>query len=169
MKTFFIADTHFGHKNIIKYENRPFETIEQMDKAIISNWNNTVSKDDRIFMLGDFSFYNKNHTSEILRNLNGIKYLILGNHDRNSPAVYRDMGFDESSRFPIIFEDFYILSHEPIYLNENMPYANIFGHVHASPLYKTVSKNSFCVSVERINYTPIDFEEIKKQIAELNK
>lgn len=55
-------------------------------------------------------------------------------------------------------------SHEPLYVNENMPYANLFGHVHNSPIFKDFSKQHYCVSVERINYAPISFEEIKKQI-----
>ena len=51
---------------------------------------------------------------------------------------------------------------------QNMPYANIFGHVHANPIYKDFSEQSFCVSVERINYTPVSFDEIKRVIAEEN-
>ncbi len=163
-KTFFIADTHFGHKNVIEYENRPFKTIEEMDKQLIDNWNNTVCDDDTVYVLGDFSFYNKKKTREICLYLNGRKILIMGNHDTEKYGYYIDCGFAEVSRHPVILEDFWILSHEPLYVNSNMPYANIFGHVHNNPLFKDISKQSFCVSVERINYTPIDFEEIKKAV-----
>jgi len=52
MKTFFIADPHFGHKAIISYENRPFETAEEMDKEIINNWNRVVKQKDKIYLLG---------------------------------------------------------------------------------------------------------------------
>lgn len=167
-KTFFIADTHFGHKNVIEYENRPFKTVEEMDKQLINNWNNTVCDDDTVYMLGDFSFYNKNKTREICMYLNGRKILIMGNHDTEKYSYYIDCGFAEVSRHPVILEDFWILSHEPLYVNSNMPYANIFGHVHNNPLFKDLSKQSFCVSVERINYKPIDFEEIKKAIMKEN-
>ncbi len=59
-----------------------------------------------------------------------------------------------------LFKDFWILSHQPLYVNTNMPYANLFGHVHGSPIFSTFSKQHYCVSVERIQYTPISFEEI---------
>ena len=80
--------------------------------------------------------------------------------------VYRDMGFAEAYDLPVILEGFWILSHEPLYVCENMPYANLFGHVHASPLYKTFSRQHYCVSAERIGYTPISFDEVMRHINE---
>ena len=56
MKTFFIADTHFGHKNIIKYCNRPFANIEEMNETLIENWNKAVSAEDAVYILGDFAY-----------------------------------------------------------------------------------------------------------------
>lgn len=89
----------------------------------------------------------------------------MGNHDTQSENYYREIGFESVSRYPIIIENFWILSHEPLYINKNMPYANIFGHVHGNPIYKDFSPQSFCVSAERINYTPLDFNTIRKEIA----
>ena len=54
---FYIADMHFGHKNIIRYDNRPFGSVEEMDKALIQLWNETVGSDDIVYILGDFSWY----------------------------------------------------------------------------------------------------------------
>ena len=102
MSVYFIADTHFGHKNIIEYENRPFGNVEEMDKVLIKNWNNTVSKADTVFMLGDFSFYGKEKTMNICQSLNGKKILVMGNHDKHTPNWYRECGFEEVSRFPLI-------------------------------------------------------------------
>ena len=65
---------------------------------------------------------------------------------------------------PIIVDDFWIFSHEPMYVSEQMPYANVFGHVHNNPMYKTVSSRSYCVSVERIGFMPIDFEVVKQAV-----
>ena len=65
---------------------------------------------------------------------------------------------------PIILNEFWILSHKPMYVNSNMPYANIFGHVHNSPIFNTYSSQHYCVSVERINYTPISMNEIIKKV-----
>lgn len=159
---FFIADTHFGHKNIIKYENRPFDTLEEMDNSMLKNWNNVVSSQDIVFILGDFSFYNKSKTQDIVNSLNGKKSLIIGNHDRETISYYLSLGFRNVYDYPIIYNEFWILSHEPLYINNNMPYANIFGHVHANKEYTNFSNQSFCVSVERINYTPITFDKIKE-------
>lgn len=159
-KVFFIADTHFGHKNIIEYENRPFKDIYEMDKIIINNWNKTVKAQDKVFVLGDFSFYAKEKTNEICNKLNGIKTLIKGNHDDNSNKYYFNCGFENVIEYPIIFNEFFILSHEPIYINSNMPYGNIFGHVHGNKTYCDYTAQSFCVSIERIEYMPIEFNEI---------
>mgnify|MGYP001318803518 CR=1 FL=1 len=79
---FFIADTHFGHQNIIQYDNRPFKSVEEMDAEMIRRWNLRVSGGDTVYILGDFSWYNTRKTTELLRRLNGSKRLIKGNHDR---------------------------------------------------------------------------------------
>lgn len=163
-KIFLIADTHFGDDRIIKYENRPFADSAHMDGEMASNWNKTVGPEDKVFVLGDFSAYGKDKTREICRLLSGEKILIKGNHDVESNEYYRDCGFKEVSEFPVIFKEFWMLSHYPLYINENMPYANIFGHIHGNPAYKDCSGFGFCVSAERIGYTPINFEEIKKRV-----
>lgn len=162
MSTFFIADTHFGHKAIIDYENRPYHSVEEMDEALIANWNSVVKKQDKVYLLGDLSFYPDKETEKIVRRLSGTKYLILGNHDKTNVKIYYDMGFHRVYDCPIILEEFWMLSHAPLYTNGNMPYANLFGHVHGRKQYTDFSDQSFCVSVERINYTPITFEAIKE-------
>lgn len=160
-QVFFIADTHFGHPNIIQYEKRPFQSVQEMDTILIENWNKTVNKDDKIYMLGDFAFGNKEYIIDIISKLKGYKILILGNHDRShSLSWWQSSGFNEVINYPVIYEEWFILSHEPLYINNSMPYANIFGHVHANPLYQDYSSQSFCVSVERINYKPIALDEI---------
>lgn len=161
---YFMADTHFGHKNIIEYENRPFKTVEEMDNVLINNWNKVVKSNNKIFFLGDFSFYNKEKTIQICNKLNGRKIMIKGNHDNNSNKYYFDCGFENVIEYPIILENFWILSHEPMYINSNMPYANLFGHVHNNKIYCDYSEQSFCVCAERINYTPIEFNDIKTKM-----
>jgi calcineurin-like phosphoesterase family protein len=162
--TWFIADTHFSHNNILKYENRPFDDIMDMNNKLIAYWNSTVKNDDKIFILGDFALCKKETIKEIVEQLHGYKVLIMGNHDQLSPKSYIELGFNEVSRYPVILEQFWILSHAPMYLNESMPYANIFGHVHSNPEYKDYSAQSICVSVERahMNYRPISFNKVKE-------
>jgi calcineurin-like phosphoesterase family protein len=82
-KVFFTSDPHFGHKNIIRFCNRPYEDLDEMHKDMIERWNNTVPKDGIVFILGDVAFHmSKNKIKDILNQLNGKKYLIMGNHDR---------------------------------------------------------------------------------------
>jgi len=159
---FLISDMHFGHSNIIKYENRPFKSVVEMDETIIGNWNKAVQRDDKVFILGDVSFYGVDKTKDIIEKLNGYKTLIIGNHDKDrSLKWWRDTGIQEVYQYPIIYNQFYILSHEPVYLSVNMPYANIHGHIHH---LKYADNQYFNVSVECIDYTPINFETAKEII-----
>lgn len=170
-KIFLIADLHFGDKSVFNSTRRckDFKNIEEHDETIIRNWNSVVSEDDTVFVLGDVGKWHTLSSPARIESLNGHKHLILGNHDKEISVdswFWLDVGFESVSLYPIICEDFYMLSHEPLFVNENQPKANIFGHVHDCCSYKTVSSRSFCVCAERINYTPIDFESIKNLIIE---
>ena len=167
MTIYFIADTHFSDENIIRYENRPFQNAAEMNQKLITKWNSAVNDNDIIYILGDFGA--DNNESFILNQLKGKKYLVKGNHDQHSNQYYRDAGFIEVYDKPIILNDFWILSHEPMYVNNNMPYANIFGHIHNSPMFKTYSSQHYCVSVERTDYTPIAMDEVIKKVQSQNK
>ena len=149
MAIFFIADTHFSEENIIKYESRPFASAEAMNEEMINNWNKQVGSNDEVYVLGDFGATGVE--KKILDRLNGTKYLVKGNHDTQTNEYYRLAGFGEVYDCPIILEQFWILSHDPLYVNTNMPYANLFGHVHNSPLFKDYSKQHFCVTVGKSN------------------
>lgn len=161
MKIFFISDTHFGDERIIRYENRPFEGAAQMGQTIIERWNSRVSDEDIVFHLGDFSSLSREENREILSRLNGKKILVMGNHDSHfSPLQWQEQGFYLAVDYPIIYREFFMLSHQPMYVCANMPYGNIFGHVHANPSYRDYSSQSFCVCCERVDYTPIEFGEL---------
>lgn len=154
MKYFVIADTHFNHANIIKYCNRPFADVEGMNAELIKRWNETVSKKDVVYILGDFAF-GMNGLEDLLEQLHGTKYLVKGNHDKYTNQFYRNIGFKEVYDKPILV-DFYILSHEPLQLSETTPYFNYYGHVHNDEKYHDTA-TSKCVSVERIGYKPFEF------------
>lgn len=161
-KVFLISDHHFGHKRIIDYEARPFQDAAHMDREMAERWNAVVGKEDRVFHLGDFSFLNLQSTKEIVGRLNGYKILIMGNHDRGrSRAWWLEAGFDEVSAYPIIYEGFFFLSHEPMYMNKQMPYVNIHGHIHGQNYEGNQSIN---VSVEQWDYTPVPFETIRRMV-----
>lgn len=161
---YFISDTHFGDDSIRRYENRPFEDTARMNEQMINNWNQVVTEADTVYVLGDFCV--PGQEAFFLRQLSGRKILVKGNHDIKTSQEYRDYGFAEVYDLPVILQSFWILSHEPLYVNENMPYANLFGHVHNSPQYKTFSRQHYCVTVERIRYTPVSFETVQKALQE---
>lgn len=158
MKVFIISDTHFGHENIIRYCNRPFRTVEEMDEAMIKNWNAVVTNKDVVIHLGDFCLTNKERCIEILNKLNGKKILIKGNHDNWADEFYRSAGFSYVSKFPIVYDGLFLLSHAPLPLSETTPYFNYYGHVHNDEKYCDTA-TSKCVCVERIGYRPLQILE----------
>ena len=82
---YFTADTHFSHTNIIKYCDRPFSSAEEMDEVLIKNWNDTVTKNDTVYVLGDFCFKSKGRWREILLRLKYKQiFFIKGNHDKKN-------------------------------------------------------------------------------------
>lgn len=162
MSRWLIADPHFGHEKVIKYEDRPFANAEEMNESLINNWNDVVQNNDQVFVLGDFALMiNKEKIESIVRRLKGIKFLIKsGHHDDHSNKWWREVGFQEVSQYPILLDGFYILSHEPCYINDHMPFINIHGHWHR----KTVDHPNFInVCVELRGYKPVNFDGIKEK------
>ena len=86
MKTYFIADLHLGHANCIRFDHRPWDTVEEMDMEIIRRWNQKVRKEDHVYVLGDFAYKNKTAISEYTGQMNGFIHLIRGNHDKRREA-----------------------------------------------------------------------------------
>ena len=85
---YFISDTHFHHHNIIKYCNRPFKDVDEMNKVLIKNWNNTVTDFDTIFHLGDVALTSESEMKDMIPKLKGKKILIKGNHDKKSKEFF---------------------------------------------------------------------------------
>ena len=89
---FFISDTHFFHNNVLKFDNRPFETIDIMHEEMKKRWNNKVSNADTVYICGDFTWRSIDEAMTFLNSLNGRKRLINGNHDfRNSGVKYKKL------------------------------------------------------------------------------
>lgn len=167
---YYIADTHFGHDNIRRLSNRPYESIEEMDKAIIDNWNNKVTNDDDdVYILGDFS-YKSEDPIEYLKKLNGRKHLIIGNHDNKllkNPNCKKyfveivDMKMVDDNGTQIV------LCHYPL-VEWNGYYRNVlhfYGHVHntyhnETTRYARDMKNAYNVGVDIIGFAPCTLNEI---------
>ena len=174
MSTYFIGDTHFYDKDIILFENRPFASTSQMNEYIIKQWNSVATNEDKVIVVGDFIDFKKcseeQALDDVINRLKGQILLIAGNHDISNINFYKKLSREklEVVEYPIIYNNFWIVSHEPMYVSANMPYGNIFAHVHNNPIYNTVSKRSYCVSAERLNYTPILDTKIFKAVRREN-
>ncbi len=181
MAYFFIADTHFGHGNALAFDNRPFKTIEEHDRALAENWNNAVGPDDEVFILGDISWHNATKTNEILRALNGKKHLIIGNHDKkllkNREFQSLFMEITDYKELPYREKRSIVLSHYPIPCFNHHYYGwyHLYGHVHVSFEWNMMERMKYemetlydkpcymfnCgVMLDYMDYTPRTLDEI---------
>ena len=78
---YYISDCHFGHLNVLRFDKRPFKNIDENDSELIRRWNERVTDEDDVYILGDFSWCGPTRTTHILQQLKGRKHLIRGNHD----------------------------------------------------------------------------------------
>ena len=162
-ETYICADLHFNHKNIIAYENRPWPDRDAMNAGLIENWNKVVSPVDTVYVLGDVGFCSQAKATELVKQLNGNKILIMGNHDRERPS-YRwiEIGFDEVYKNPARITAYgrnILLMHEPPEKKEESIFY-IYGHVHGDPAYPDWTPDSACVSIERLNFAPAKLEDV---------
>ena len=138
----YIADMHFDHADIIPYDNRPFDSIEEMNDALVQNWNRVVrDPEDLTWILGDFCMGNAERWRELLGKLNGRKSLILGNHDnRDTVNAVRNLLEDVSEYREILDgEQHVVLCHYPVMCYNGQYRVNaegapktymLYGHVH---------------------------------------
>jgi calcineurin-like phosphoesterase family protein len=164
---YFTSDLHFGHENIIKYSNRPYDSVETMNKALINNWNDTVGHDDEIYILGDLTG-DTGQAKRYLPALNGKKYMIAGNHDKwlNTPEEI-DFYFEWIKEYAVINAKGFkwVLFHYPI-----MEWAGFYkgsihlhGHVHNRPVLSSLNPSTirvFNVGVDVNEYKPVSMDEI---------
>lgn len=175
MKYFFVSDTHFGHQGAINYCMRPYKSVEEMDEALIQNWNSVVSAQDIVFHLGDLSFHRPARTLEILDRLNGNKHLVLGNHDKNNLNAacknkfswvkdYYELKIDEDDN-PEKRQTI-ILCHYPIesWNKRHRGGWHLHGHCHGS-LSSASYQFRVDVGVDVWNYIPASFEQIKEHMS----
>lgn len=169
---FLISDTHFGHIGVCKFlrgdgtKLRPWATPEEMDEALIQNWNATVGPKDLVYHLGDVVI-NRRCLPTVGR-LNGRKRLIRGNHDTFRLNEYTPYFEDVLGSHQL---DGMILTHIPIHPAQLRRFGtNVHGHMHANRVEKdcgivtVVDPRYFCVSVEHTDYRPLSLEEVRARI-----
>ena len=187
---FFTSDLHFGHRNVIRFCDRPFEDEKEMARGLIKNWNDVVKPNDFIFSLGDFSWWAGRHeVKKLVEQLHGKKYFIPGNHCKEGMYdLVSDHDFHECSdivhlfvrgqegdpRFKDVKVYEIVLCHYPLACFSHSDAKNcyhFFGHIHSrkdqpmsefgQPIYIKEGK-MLDVGVDRWDYKPIDlFNAIK--------
>lgn len=166
----FTADPHFGHENIIKLCNRPFNTIESMNAALLDNWNQRVKPEDDVFLLGDV-FYHISYIDamSIREKLHGKIHLILGNHDKLAKNMRGWASVSESFEYKIAVGS----AELTIFLNHyahrvwNHSYQgnwHLYGHSHGQ-LPENPASPSFDCGVDCWNYYPISLEQVIMKMA----
>lgn len=166
----FTSDLHLGHRNIIRLCNRPFSSVEEMDAALIENWNTKVHQNDVVYILGDLLFRNERPPEEYLRQLKGKKHLITGNHDRDWVRKCDLTQFFESvNRLDFISDGKrqMALCHFPMMTWPHVTRSYmVFGHIHANTdaeYWPLIARNEKMLNagVDINGFAPVTFGEME--------
>lgn len=179
MEVFATSDLHLFHHNIIKYCNRPFASAEEMNEAIIRNWNSVVPVDGRVYVLGDFmlvrDYRNKvQQLRNVVSQLNGEKILVIGNHDYYDNQDYLDAGFSYVyDGFIGAYEHnvYFIMSHYQMttWEDSHKGSMHLFGHEHWRQQHEPKhsifeemhwSERKFNVCVDANGFKPVNLKKI---------
>jgi calcineurin-like phosphoesterase family protein len=176
---YFTSDLHFGHEAILRYSNRPFESLEHMHNALVKNWNNCIEDKDIVYVLGDLALCPYKQFVSWGEKLKGRKILIKGNHDSYSDGQYNKLGFDvyheiklkiagnmcRLSHYPYALpwhKRFFAFKSELRFMDRRPPKIEgeflLHGHTHAS--HKRVD-NRIHVGTDAWNYSPVSIREIE--------
>lgn len=172
MVAFFTADTHWGHTKSLTFLTpsgdrlRPFDSVEEMDELMISNWNQVVNKKDTVYHLGDVAI--PRASLKVLDRLNGRKILIRGNHDRYALKDYaqyfEDIRGANYHQPGSTFLGGLIMTHIPVHPDNLQGHyrGNVHGHLHCHQVMEDgePDRRYFNACVERNNFTPVAFDTV---------
>jgi calcineurin-like phosphoesterase family protein len=180
MATWFTSDHHFGHKNIIEYCHRPFDSVLKMNEALVAAWNRLVKAGDTVYYLGDFSLKNA-VMEQYAPRLNGSKILVAGNHDGCHPCNH-DGNWGQMSLYRKYFDGIFdqhdwqgvMLHHMPYHDEEDDRYSEyrpmndgrilLHGHVHERWL---INSRQINVGVDMWDYEPVHEDRIRELIQKI--
>lgn len=173
MAEYFISDTHFNHENIIKYCNRPFVDVKEMNETLIKNWNANIKEEDTVYVLGDFICGPADTIPAILPRLNGHIVLVRGNHDTTTKLnIYKELYKDKVEVKDILYLKhgglWFVCCHFPItdeaffkmVTEDNSEVVMVHGHVHEKAPFADEERNIFNVSADATNFMPVPIDWI---------
>ena len=142
-KTYYISDWHYDHDNVVRFDGRPFKSIEHMNWNLINRWNSVVMPEDTVYVLGDMFWCGQEEAEQVLSLLTGKIVMIRGNHDRihgggfrkRLSGVYDYLEVSDAGRKVI-------LCHYPIpfFKNHMRGWLHLYGHVHNSKEYEMLEE-----------------------------
>lgn len=154
------SDQHYGHRNIIRFSNRPYPNLDLMHKCMMLNHNDYVEDGDICIWVGDVAFLNDTLANELIRQHNGYKILILGNHDINKGKA-KKLDFDEIHLLKHVNFEYghsntfdFLFTHYPCHNLDNRTF-NIHGHEHVAAMY-TNTHQHINVNCELHGYKPVN-------------
>jgi calcineurin-like phosphoesterase family protein len=159
---FLTADTHFDHENIVGFCERPFSDVNEMNEALVRNWNETVSKHDIVFHLGDFCFNIETFDSFIPR-LNGHINIVPGGHDKwvrragNKVAVLPPLVTIEVGKIVVV------LCHYAMRVWDREHYGSYHCYGHSHGRLPGLGR-SMDVGVDAWDYRPITLDMVMKEL-----
>ena len=166
---YYISDMHMGHKNVLKFDDRPFQSVEEMNETLIANWNKKVTDEDDIWVLGDFCYRSEKDPSFYLKQLKGKKHLIIGNHDKVTVNTDSALNyFDSVERLKHIKDREYnvILCHFPLadWNAKHRGSYHVYGHIHNNKdeVYEFMKQQERALNAGCMinNYEPVTLEEL---------
>lgn len=177
---YFTSDTHFNHDKEFCWKIRGFNSVEEMNETIKNNWNNIVTEEDEVYLLGDVMLGDYQKGINIVSQLKGKIHIILGNHcTQNRIALYQTLPNVVEIVYSTLIKigkQHYYLSHYPSFTAnyDDKPYHNhiicLYGHTHQGSKFFTIGEEEnpfmYNVGVDAHNCTPVSIEEINKDIHE---
>lgn len=166
---YFTSDLHFRHDRVIKHANRPFRDAEEMDRVLLNNWNNTVGRDDEVYMLGDLTMKGSEVANSILTKLNGGIHIIRGNHDKFlDQRDFKKYNVVEVTHYKeLVYNNTrFVLFHYPIeewnhYFRHSI---HLHGHQHNHADYNLNNRDKgllkYDVGVDANNFRPVSIDDI---------
>lgn len=187
-KIYFISDLHFGHKDVIAFDRRPFKDVEEMEAELIRKWNAKVSRDDHVFVIGDmFGGVTTAHAGEIVQSLNGKIHLIRGNHDPRGQifeSLFEDVAAYREIQVQVRgVRQRVIMRHRllPFFRGHDEGAVMLYGHTHNSIVARVEDQcirfvnwlgipfHAFNVGACRLDYEPKTLEEILEKAGEIKQ
>ncbi len=179
---YYISDTHFNDERVAALCGRPFKSIQEHDQALVNNWNKKVTNNDIVYFVGDICTNFFPGVIDLLKSLNGEKYLVVGNHDMDAIEEYKSSGIFKKVEYIMIIKDQgrdVILSHQPLMDWDTVIRGSylIYGHIHNKTIkngieYQQIkdyykNKKAYNAGVDVTNFEPVTLDELIK-LKEIN-